>query len=144
MSVVVREGSLQEALQVMRSIPEFTQSENLESLRSRLANRRSLILIAEECGRLQGFKIGYAQDSDTFYSWLGGVNDSARGKGIAQLLLDEQERQVRVAGFDWLTVKSRNQFAAMLRLLLRNGYWIEKCEPKSNPLQNRLYFKKSL
>ncbi|CAM4084116.1 GNAT family N-acetyltransferase [Vibrio neonatus] len=144
MSIVIREGSLVEALQVMSSISEFNKPESIETLRLRLNNKKSLILIAEECGVLLGFKIGYAQDDDTFYSWLGGVNAEARGKGVAQLLLNEQQRWVKEAGYCWLTVKSQNQFAAMLRLLLRNGYWIEECEPYPNPLHNRLYFKKSL
>ncbi len=144
MSIVVRQGSLQEALQVMSSIEEFAKPENVESLAKRLENKKQLILVAEEDGALLGFKIGYEQDSDTFYSWLGGVNSQARGKGVAQSLLVEQEHWVVKEGYSWLTVKSRNQFSSMLRLLLRNGYWIEKCEPYPNPQENRLHFRKSM
>ena len=86
MSIVVREGSLQEALQVMSSIEEFAKPENVESLAKRLENKKQLIFVAEEDGVLLGFKIGYEQDVDTFYSWLGGVNSRARGKGVAQSL----------------------------------------------------------
>ncbi|MEZ8988651.1 GNAT family N-acetyltransferase [Vibrio breoganii] len=144
MSIVVREGSLQEALKVMSSIQEFAKPEGIESLSQRLGDKKQLVLVAEEEGALLGFKIGYEQDSSTFYSWLGGVNSQARGKGVAQSLLVEQEHWVANEGYSWLTVKSRNQFSSMLRLLLRNGYWIEKCEPYPNPQENRLYFRKSM
>ncbi|OBT10166.1 acetyltransferase [Vibrio sp. UCD-FRSSP16_10] len=144
MSVIVRQGSLSEALAVMDSISEFAKPESVDSFRRRLADKKHLVLVAQEHDCVLGFKIGYQQDNDTFYSWLGGVNCAARGKGVAQLLLNEQQNWVINEGYSWLTVKSRNCFPAMLRLLLRNGYWIEKCESYSNPMNNRLYFKKSM
>ena len=87
MSIIVREGSLQEAMQVMSSIQEFAKPESVESLAKRLDDKKQLILVAEEDGALLGFKIGYEQEADTFYSWLGGVNSQARGNGVAQSLL---------------------------------------------------------
>ncbi len=46
------------------------------------------------------------------------------------MLLEAQEEWVAEQGYKTLKVKSRNQFPAMLRLLLRNGYLIEKFEEK--------------
>ncbi|KWU02402.1 acetyltransferase [Vibrio toranzoniae] len=144
MSVVVREGSLEEVVSVVEQISEFAKKESVASLSERLAGKTSLILVAEEAGVLLGFKIGYELDQQTFYSWFGGVSPLARNKGVAQAQLDAQELWVEQQGYQQLKVKSRNQFPAMLRLLLRNGYQIEKLEEKEDITENRIYFLKTL
>ncbi|MDE5179614.1 GNAT family N-acetyltransferase [Vibrio fluvialis] len=138
----IRLGTLAEAAQVVQEIGEFIRKETVETLAQRLAGKRDLILIAEENGQLLGFKIGYELDSETFYSWFGGVSSLARNRGVAQQLLDAQEQWVAEQGYGKLTVKSRNQFPAMLRLLLGNGYLIENFE-KIEPLaESRIHFVK--
>ncbi|MGO2317804.1 MAG: GNAT family N-acetyltransferase [Vibrio toranzoniae] len=144
MSVVVREGSLEEVVSVVEQISEFAKKESVASLSERLAGKTSLILVAEEAGVLLGFKIGYELDQQTFYSWFGGVSPLARNKGVAQAQLEAQEAWVQKQGYEQLKVKSRNQFPAMLRLLLRNGYQIEKLEEKEDITENRIYFLKTL
>jgi len=47
-------------------------------------------------------------------------------------------------GYQQLKVKSRNQFPAMLRLLLRNNYLIENFEPYEPLLESRIHFVKQL
>ncbi|MEZ9563686.1 GNAT family N-acetyltransferase [Vibrio artabrorum] len=144
MSVVVREGSLEEVVSVVEQIPEFAKKESVTSLSERLAGKKSLILVAEEAGVLLGFKIGYELDQDAFYSWLGGVSPLARKKGVAQAQLDAQEQWAQQQGYQQLKVKSRNQFPAMLRLLLRNGYRIEKLEEKEDINDHRIHFLKQI
>ncbi|MDN3632341.1 GNAT family N-acetyltransferase [Vibrio lentus] len=144
MSVIVREGSLEEVVSVVEQITEFAKKETVASLSERLAGKTSLILVAEEAGVLLGFKIGYELDENTFYSWFGGVSSLARNKGVAQAQLDVQEQWVKQQGYQQLKVKSRNQFPAMLRLLLRNGYLIEKLEEKEDINTNRIHFLKQI
>ena len=111
MSVIVREGSLEEVVSVVEQITEFAKKESVASLSERLAGKTSLILVAEEAGVLLGFKIGYELDENTFYSWFGGVSPLARNKGVAQAQLEAQEQWVQAAGLpSSLKVKSRNQF----------------------------------
>ncbi|MCG9650882.1 GNAT family N-acetyltransferase [Vibrio brasiliensis] len=143
MTVVCREGTLAECVEVVNDISEFIHKETISSLSERLEGKRHLIQVAEEEGQLLGFKIGYQLDQETFYSWFGGVSPKARNKGVAQKLLDVQERWVKEQGYQQLKVKSRNQFPAMLRLLLRNGYLIEKFEEKSPLVESRIHFVKS-
>ncbi|EOV1174635.1 N-acetyltransferase family protein [Vibrio fluvialis] len=138
----IRLGTLAEAAQVVHEIGEFIRKETVETLAQRLAGKRDLILIAEEDGQLLGFKIGYELDSETFYSWFGGVSSLARNRGVAQQLLDAQEQWVAEQGYGKLTVKSRNQFPAMLRLLLRNGYLIENFEKIESLAESRIHFVK--
>ncbi|WP_192889717.1 GNAT family N-acetyltransferase [Vibrio bathopelagicus] len=144
MSVIVREGSLEEVVSVVEQIAEFAKKESVASLSERLAGKTSLILVAEEAGVLLGFKIGYELDENTFYSWFGGVSSLARNKGVAQAQLDVQEQWVKQQGYQQLKVKSRNQFPAMLRLLLRNGYLIEKLEEKEDINAHRIHFLKQI
>ncbi|PMM40739.1 GNAT family N-acetyltransferase [Vibrio splendidus] len=144
MSVIVREGSLEEAVSVVEQIAEFAKKESVASLSERLAGKTSLILVAEEAGVLLGFKIGYELDENTFYSWFGGVSSLARNKGVAQAQLDVQELWVKQQGYQQLKVKSLNQFPAMLRFLLRNGYLIEKLEEKEDINDHRIHFLKKI
>ena len=144
MSVIVREGSLEEVVSVVEQITEFAKKESVASLSERLAGKTSLILVAEEAGVLLGFKIGYELDENTFYSWFGGVSSLARNKGVAQAQLDVQEQWVKQQGYQQLKVKSRNQFPAMLRLLLRNGYLIEKLEEKEDINAHIIHFLKRI
>lgn len=140
----IREGSLSEVVAVVTEIDEFIVKENEQSLAQRLEGKRHLILVAEQQGQILGFKIGYELDSDTFYSWFGGVSPKARNLGLAQKLLDVQEYWVIKQGYQQLKVKSRNQFPAMLRLLLRNNYLIENFEPYEPLLESRIHFVKQL
>ena len=144
MSIIVREGSLEEVVSVVEQISEFAKNESVASLAERLAGKKSLILVAEDDDVLLGFKIGYALDQRTFYSWFGGVLPIARNKGVAQAQLDTQEQWVKQQGYQQLKVKSRNQFPAMLRLLLRNGYLIEKLEEKEDINAHRIHFLKQI
>ncbi|MGD8118621.1 MULTISPECIES: GNAT family N-acetyltransferase [unclassified Vibrio] len=145
MSVVYRQGTLAECVQVVEQIQEFAHKETLESLSARLEGKaRSLIQVAQEGDKLLGFKIGYQLDEHTFYSWFGGVSSLARNKGVAQKLLEIQEQWVAEQGYKQLKVKSRNQFPAMLRLLVRNGYLIENFEEKHPLIESRIHFVKQL
>lgn len=116
--MLIREGSLSEIVQIVEKIHEFAQKETEQSLQARLNDKTCLVLVAENESELLGFKMGYELDNKTFYSWFGGVTPAARGHGVAQRLLDVQENGVR-AGYQRIKVKSRNQFPAMLRLLIK-------------------------
>ncbi len=144
MTMLIREGTLEEALQVVTRVKEFTNEETIASMAQRLGDKNSLILVAEKNGSILGFKIGYELDDDTFYSWFGGVAPQARNEGVAQMLLEAQEEWVADQGYKTLKVKSRNQFPAMLRLLLRNGYLIEKFDENVNLRESRVHFIKAM
>ncbi|KGY10943.1 acetyltransferase [Vibrio tubiashii] len=145
MSIIYRFGTLEECVQVVQEIDEFSHKETVESLSARLEGKPcSLIQIAQEGDNLLGFKIGYQIDETTFYSWFGGVSSLARNKGVAQKLLEIQQAWASEQGYQQLKVKSRNQFPSMLRLLIKNGYIIEEYEPKEPLLESRIHFVKQL
>ena len=135
---------MEECVQWVEQIAAFTNKESVESLSACLKNKKHLILVAQKGSDMLGFKVGYQIDDTTFYSWFGGVSSSARKAGIAQALLDTQQRRAYEQGYKPIKVKSRNQFPSMLRLLIKNGYLIEKYEKTQNLLDGRIYFIKQL
>ena len=125
-AITVREGSLAEAWALYEALPEFAGGLLPQNqFEQRLSDTSAIVLIAEKGGVALGFKVGFDRYVDgSFYSWLGGVVQEARGSGVAQALLLEQEQRVVAAGFDRIYVKTRNRFVEMLKLLLSNGYGI--------------------
>lgn len=143
MSDVIEQTSLARLYAVYGELPEFSNREPLQALSERVGEDY-LALVCSDDGRDLGFKLGYAESEHSFYSWLGGVLPEARGRGLAQQLLETQEAWVRQRGFRQIRVKSMNRFPAMLRLLLRNGYLIEGLTQAQDPLRNKIHFVKPL
>ncbi|WP_163392400.1 GNAT family N-acetyltransferase [Enterovibrio norvegicus] len=142
--MIIREGTLAEAVNVLGKIEEFARVETLASLKRRIGDKACLALVADDDGELVGVKLGYQLDDDCFYSWIGGVTKQGRRRGIAQGLLHAQERWVANHGYQTIRVKSRNCYAGMLCLLLNNHYHIEHLEKKDELAQYRLHFVKKI
>lgn len=141
----IRDATLEELSAVNQQIVEFVTPYPLEVLQDRLAGRFWIGLVAEDDdGALLGFKLGYEEVPQQFYSWLGGVIPAARGKGAARALLLEQESRLRAKRYHEVRVKSRNRYRAMLLLLLSEGYEIIGVEPQEAASDNRVWFRKAL
>jgi len=125
-NIVVRTGSLSEVWALFEALPEFAGGQiDQAEFEQRLGSDSALLLVAERNGTVAGFKAGYDRYGDgSFYSWLGGVQPEARRAGIAQALLESQEREVINSGFDRIYVKTRNRFVGMISLLLKSGYGV--------------------
>lgn len=122
--VTYRQGSLDDVEQVLHAVPEIQNHDLMQSMLDRVSAKQYLALVAYRGKQPVGCKLGYALDTDNFYSWLGGVVKKHRGQGIAQQLLNEQEAWARKAGFTHLHVKSMNRYPAMLHMLIKNGYQV--------------------
>lgn len=118
----IRQGTLEEAVALLEQVPELKQGHEFGYYASRLEDRTHLILVAEEDGAAVGFKAGYAQSEDHFYSWIGGVLPKHRKAGVAQLLLNTQEQWAWKHRFLQITVKTSPGFAGMCALLEKNAY----------------------
>ncbi|GAK00784.1 GNAT family N-acetyltransferase [Geomicrobium sp. JCM 19055] len=73
---------------------------------------------------LIGYKLGYAQNESTFYSWLGGVHPERRKQGIGEQLLLAQHRELKKRGFTHVETKTMNRWRDMLLLNIRSGFCI--------------------
>lgn len=144
MRVKIQIGTIEEALRVEGAIPEFSQVRTAEAYMRKFGEQPHLILIASVDDEHVGYKVGYALDEESFYSWLGGVLPAFRKRGVAQHLLAVQEDWVRRHEYRRIVVKSKNQFPAMLRLLIQNGYKISHVE-EGVPIDDaKITFEKSL
>lgn len=85
---------------------------------------RFLLLLAYVDDKLVGFKIGYGQDSDLFYSWTGGVHADYRKQGIARELMIRQHEWCKNSGYQRIETRTRNKFPQMINLNLKQGFHI--------------------
>ncbi len=144
----IERGSPIDAWRLAGKIAEFggeAESYGQEVYRQRLAGASALVLIAMLEGRPVGFKAGYDRYLDgSWYSWMGGVLEPWRGRGIAQYLLEAQEAWVRRQGYRQLYVKTRNRHKRMIAFLAVNDYDILRVEEKSTVSESRILFGKAL
>lgn len=142
LSYIIKPASLEELLLVDSQIPEFDGRNTLSKLQAKCADVEHLALVAYIDNEPVAYKLGYALDSNTFYSWLGAVAPKCRGQGIAQALLNAQEAWVKAHSYLAIKVKSMNCFPAMLSLLIKNGYAITGYEDRGSPQTSKILFSK--
>jgi len=143
-SYIIKPASLDDLLLVDSQIPEFDGRNTLSKLQAKCADVEHLALVAYIDNKPVAYKLGYALDSNTFYSWLGAVAPKCRGQGIAQALLDAQEAWVKANNYRTIKVKTMNRFLAMLSLLIKNGYAIVGYEDRGCPQTSKILFTKDI
>lgn len=83
-----------------------------------------LILIAYWNDKCVGFKIGYGQDCELFYSWTGGVHPDYRKRGIAEALMKKQHEWCRINNYSIIETRTRNKFPEMIQLNFKHDFKI--------------------
>ena len=144
MQLTYTSGTIEEALVVYTSTPEFDRVMTQEAFLAKLSGKRHLILIAKNGDQCIGFKVGYENARHEFYSWLGSVLPTHRGQGVAAKLRDIQEQWAQAQGYTSIRVKSCNRFPAMLHLLIHSGYQIAGYEDLGDITHNKIHFIKAL
>jgi GNAT superfamily N-acetyltransferase len=139
----IQENNLTAVLEVLTSIPEFDNLPDLDSIQSRIAGNRNLVLTAHDGKNPIAFKIGYERDG-RFYSWLGAVLPGYRNKGVAGLLADRQESWAKEQGYTSVWMKTRNRFPFMLMMAVRRGFRITAIDPRDKIGEHRIVLEKSL
>lgn len=131
MDISIRQGTMKEALSVLKQLPEFDRLLEDAYYSEKIKGKKHLILVALDGKDIVGCKVGYDRfKDDSFYSWLGGVLTSHRKKGIAKKLSISQERWVKEEGFESIKFKTLNRHKAMLHFSLQNGFDIYNVKPK--------------
>lgn len=142
--IIIRQGTIEEAVKISQQIPEFSDPYRTEEYQKRLTEKRFLILIAESEGKPAGFKVGYEND-DHFYSWIGGVLQEFRRKGIANKLAKFQEQWCRENNFNTIRFRTKTKFKNMLLFALSRGFNIISFEDNDfDDLENRILLEKKL
>lgn len=88
------------------------------------AHSRFHLSLALAEGAVAGFKLGYATDHETFYSWLGAVHPQFRGLGIATRLMEHQHDWCRAHAYKRVQTKTLNRWREMIALNLKFGFEI--------------------
>lgn len=79
------------------------------------------VFVSEASGHWSGFKAGYAATRDRYYSWLGGVDPSCRGQGVASRLMALQHEWVSAEGYVVVETHVEQANDAMVALNLKHG-----------------------
>lgn len=96
---------------------------DLEKFEKRISESENLLtIIVREKSKIIGFKIGYQIEPKKFYSWVGGVDEKFRQKGIAAELMRRQHEWCVRKGFEIVRTKTKNSFKPMLILNLKSGF----------------------
>ncbi|MEO3682437.1 GNAT family N-acetyltransferase [Shewanella vesiculosa] len=139
-----RLGTVDEVLEVDAQIPEFDGRTTASKLMAKLTGKAHLILIASHNMKPIAYKIGYEISNTEFYSWLGGVDPNYRKQGVATKLREQQELWALNHGYSAISVKSMNQYQAMLQLLISSGYQISGYEDNGCTASSKVKFIKQL
>ena len=111
---------LQDLLMLYKNI--FDDADEVFFIERIKTKENILILIAYDKEIPIGFKIGYRYNETTFYSWVGGVLENFRNKGVAKQLAKLQENWCKKKQFSKIRTKSMNKFKPMLILNLKNDF----------------------
>ena len=97
------------------------------------------IQVASDGEQLVGFKIGYAETQKRYYSYLGGVRESFRVRGIARQLAIHQHDWVTDHGFEGIETGATNTNVPMIRLNLSLGFRVIGSYCRTDLPRIRLY-----
>ena len=104
-----------------------------------------VLLLAWLDGRRVGYKVGYAEDTDTFYSAKGGVLDAYRRRGVARALLYRMMEEARRMGYGRFAFDTfPNKHAGMTVLGLAEGFAVTAAGYNAAYKDYRLRFEKVL
>ena len=144
MKIDIKDSNIVTVWKLSNQIEEFDNPYDIEEYKSRLTNVKHKILVAYFNDKPVGFKVGYAKSKRVFYTWMGGVLLTYRGKGIAKSLANVQEIWARSEGFNLIELKTRNIHKRMLIFALSNGFYITNVETQFDRMHNRIYLEKRL
>jgi ribosomal protein S18 acetylase RimI-like enzyme len=110
---------------------------NLEDYQRKLHDVKPIIYIAEKDGKIIGDIISFAKGNE-WYIWILGVSRDNRQQGVANTLLELQEKYAKEHGHNKVTVKVYNISKEMLRLVIKKNYEIEDVEKHDNTKHNAI------
>ena len=139
----IRRGEIQEAVDLAKRMPDFSNPYNLNSPDSPLP-KLDHVLIAEDNGTAVGFRAGYRYSADTFAIWLAGVLPAYRQRGIGGALFHKQNEWLKSQGFKFIRTHVRNSNRAMLEILVKHGYQVVDIVRYDDSNRNKIVFIKSL
>lgn len=123
LEIVTIEGFPDSKLLTKLLLLHETIFKDADTLIAKASSKPNIVFtIGLERDEVVGYKIGYEQESDRFYSWLGGVDSNYRNKGIASMLMNQQHLYLKEKGYKTVQTKTKNKWRNMLILNIKNGF----------------------
>ena len=123
MEIVTIEGFPDSKLLTKLLLLHETIFNDSDTLIAKASSKPNIVFtIGLERDEVVGYKIGYKQESDRFYSWLGGVDSNYRNKGIASMLMNQQHLYLKEKGYKTVQTKTKNKWRNILILNIKNGF----------------------
>ena len=117
----VKEGpSMGELVKLVEDI--FSPKESERFLGELVEHPSPTVFMALDEFQMAGFKAGYAKSRTEYFSWMGGVKEAFRNRGIAKELMRRQHQWATEQGFLSLETKAKNDSKDMLILDLKFGF----------------------
>ena len=139
---MIKEISIQEAIDIHNTIPEF-HKKHLNDFEDRIKDKQSLVIGAFSENISAGYIIAYKKYEDgSLYCWMAGVNPNFRKQGILKEMMDYITSWAKDKGFTKIRIKTRNSRREMLSYLIKYHYDIVEFTP--HPEDNRIVFEKKI
>lgn len=139
----IRTGTIQEAVDLAKRMPDFSNPYNLNSPDTP-PPQLDHVLVAEIDGTAVGFRAGCRHSPDTFAVWLAGVLPSHRRQGIGGALYRCQKDWLKSQGYKFLRTHVRNSNRVMLKILVDKGYHVVDVVRYHDVRRNKIVFIKNL
>lgn len=97
----------------------------LEDYQKRLKDKKPIIYLVKDNNNFVGYSIAFEQDGQ-FYLWILGVIKEFRNKGIGNKLINKNKEEAVKNNFKSIFVKVYDVSREMQKLLIKNGFQIEK------------------
>lgn len=142
----VKEGTLQEALLVHASIPEFNSPvAEVSAFETRYEGKRHVIHLAYQDETPIGYMISYDRFEDgSIYCWMAGVLPEYRQLGALSKMMDALEQWCHKQGKTSIKIKTRNSRREMLHFLVKRAFNFVEVIPQEDIKENRIVLEKSL
>lgn len=102
-----------------------------ETVSKELEGRRDLLaLFAFFQDVCCGYKIGFKQSPEIFYSWIGRVAYNYRRLGIATKLMETQHFMAKSMGYKYVRTSTKNKYREMLLLNIKFGFDVTGTQQK--------------
>jgi len=144
-SVIVKEATIEEAVEVNARIPEFDKVYDQEYFIERIRDKDKLILVAYFNEEPAGYMVGYDKFQDgSFYCWMAGVNPKFRRQGVLKKLMDHGIEWAKGNAYNKIKVKTRNNRREMLAFLVKRGFMFTGVEKQPNIEDYRITLEKEI
>lgn len=143
--VVVKKDSIQVAVSVHATIPEFDKPVNTVFFEDRYEGKQHVIFVAYLDETPIGYMISYDKHEDnSIYCWMAGVNPKFRRKGSLQLMMNKLETWCKENDIHTIHIKTRNSRREMLNYLVKNGFLLTEVLTEPDIKENRILLQKPI